>query len=76
MSMIEYTVDGAVAIIRLDRPPVNALSDEFAAEILEAVQDAPDHPALDAVRLDQNEGGLHDFLRWGAVIRRSLARAA
>ena len=48
MSMIEYTVDGAVAVIRLDRPPVNALSDEFAAEILEAVQRAAD-PAIRAV---------------------------
>ncbi len=48
MSMIDYSVDGSVGIIRLDRPPVNALSSEFAAEILAAVERAAD-PAIRAV---------------------------
>ncbi len=48
MAMIEYVVDGAVAIIRLDRPPVNALSPAFSAEILAAVERAAD-PGIRAV---------------------------
>lgn len=48
MPMIEYTVDGAVAVIRLDRPPVNALSEEFSEEILGAIMRADD-PAIRAV---------------------------
>lgn len=46
--MIEYSTDGAVAIIKLNRPPVNALSVEFSGEILEAVTRAED-PAVRAV---------------------------
>lgn len=48
MSQIEYTVDGSVGIIKLNRPPVNALSPEFSAEILAAVGEAAD-PAIRAV---------------------------
>ena len=42
MSMIEFSTDGPVAVIKLNRPPVNALSEEFAGEILEAVERAAD----------------------------------
>lgn len=48
MSMIEYAFDGAVAVIKLNRPPVNALSPEFSAEILAAVERATD-PVVRAV---------------------------
>ena len=36
MEFVEVTVDGAVALVRLNRPPVNALSDQVAAELGEA----------------------------------------
>ena len=36
MEFVELTVDGAVAIVRLNRPPVNALSEEVAADLEEA----------------------------------------
>lgn len=38
MSMIEFSTEGPVAVIKLNRPPVNALSEAFAGEILEAVR--------------------------------------
>lgn len=36
MEFVDYSVDGAVALIRLDRPPVNALSPELSEELVEA----------------------------------------
>jgi len=36
MEHVEVTRDGAVALVRLDRPPVNALSELFAMELKEA----------------------------------------
>lgn len=36
MEFVELTVDGAVALVRLDRPPVNALSEEVGLELEEA----------------------------------------
>lgn len=36
MEFVELTVDRAVALVRLDRPPVNALSEAVAAELTEA----------------------------------------
>lgn len=42
MSMIDFSTDGPVAVIKLNRPPVNALSEEFAGEILEAVERCQD----------------------------------
>ena len=33
MALVEYAVEGAVAVVRLNRPPVNALSDEVADEL-------------------------------------------
>ena len=38
MSMIDFSTDGSVAVIKLNRPPVNALSEAFAGDILEAVE--------------------------------------
>ena len=40
MSLVEYSQDGAVAIIRLNRPPVNALSESFSEEIGDAIRRA------------------------------------
>jgi enoyl-CoA hydratase/carnithine racemase len=47
-SLVDYSVDGAVALIRLNRPPVNALSEELAGDLLEAFTIAVD-PAVRAV---------------------------
>jgi enoyl-CoA hydratase/carnithine racemase len=46
--MVKYSTDGAVAVVRLDRPPVNALSDQLAAELDEAFEMAAD-PEIRAV---------------------------
>jgi enoyl-CoA hydratase len=35
MSLVELSLDGPVALVRLNRPPVNALSEELAAELLD-----------------------------------------
>ena len=40
MSLVEFTIQGSVALIRLNRPPVNALSTEFVDDIGEAVGQA------------------------------------
>ncbi len=42
MSLVEFTVQGSVALIRLNRPPVNALSTELVNDIDEAVGQAED----------------------------------
>jgi enoyl-CoA hydratase/carnithine racemase len=33
VSLVEFSVEGAVAVLTLNRPPVNALSAALAAEI-------------------------------------------
>ncbi len=48
MSMVEYSVQGAVAVVRLNRPPVNALSVELSRELNEAFGRAED-PSVRAV---------------------------
>jgi enoyl-CoA hydratase/carnithine racemase len=48
MSMVEYTVEGGVAVVRLNRPPVNALSLELSKELHDAFAKAED-PAVRAV---------------------------
>ncbi|MFO7549668.1 MAG: enoyl-CoA hydratase-related protein [Acidimicrobiia bacterium] len=48
MSLVEFTIEGAVALVRLDRPPVNALSEELSADLLEAFTRCQD-PAIRAV---------------------------
>ncbi len=48
MEFVSVTVDGAVALVRLDRPPVNALSTEVAGELREAFTQCQD-PAIRAV---------------------------
>ena len=48
MSLVEYAVEGAVALITLDRPPVNALNGELIADIDHALS-AAENPAIRAV---------------------------
>lgn len=36
MSLVEFGLEGAVALVRLNRPPVNALSAELSADLAEA----------------------------------------
>lgn len=48
MELVEYSVDNCVALIRLNRPPVNALSVELSNELLEAFAMAAD-PSVRAV---------------------------
>jgi enoyl-CoA hydratase/carnithine racemase len=48
VELVEYTVDGPVALVRLNRPPVNALSAELSRDLLEAFTLAQD-PAVRAL---------------------------
>jgi enoyl-CoA hydratase/carnithine racemase len=48
VSLVEYTVDGSVAVLTLNRPPMNALSAAVAADLAAAVDQAAD-PAVRAV---------------------------
>ncbi len=48
MEFVSVTVEGPVALVRLDRPPVNALSGEVAAELRDAFEECGD-PAIRAV---------------------------
>ncbi|MDE0122418.1 MAG: enoyl-CoA hydratase-related protein [bacterium] len=50
MSIVEYSVEGAVAVVRLNRPPVNALSTELGAALNQAFGKAED-PAVRALIL-------------------------
>ena len=50
MEFVDYTVDGSVAIITLDRPPMNALNGSVIAELADAFAQASD-PAIRAVVL-------------------------
>jgi enoyl-CoA hydratase/carnithine racemase len=48
MALVDYSVEGAVGLVRLNRPPVNALSPELAEELATAFGSAAD-PAIRAV---------------------------
>ncbi len=48
MELVEYSIEGAVALVRLNRPPVNALSAELSRDLLEAFTLAQD-PAVRAL---------------------------
>lgn len=48
MSLVDYSMDGAVAVIVLNRPPVNALSEPFADEIGAAIVRASNDPSVRA----------------------------
>ena len=42
MALVDFTVAGAVALVRLNRPPVNALSEELSADLKAAFEQASD----------------------------------
>lgn len=48
MSLVEYSAEGAVALVTLNRPPVNALNAELANDIAAALTEASD-PAIRAL---------------------------
>lgn len=48
MEFVSVDVDGAVALVRLDRPPVNALSEEVSQELKQAFTECQD-PSIRAV---------------------------
>lgn len=48
MSLVEYSTEGPVAVVRLNRPPVNALSMQLSTDLIEAFARAED-PAIRAV---------------------------
>ena len=48
MELVSYTTDGAVGVIELTRPPVNALSGELVEELAGAIETASD-PSVRAV---------------------------
>lgn len=48
MSLVEFSRDGAVGLIQLNRPPVNALSEALAVDLGEAIGSAED-PGVRAV---------------------------
>ena len=50
MSLVEYTVEGPVALLELNRPPVNALNGELALAISEALREAA-NPSVRALVL-------------------------
>ena len=54
MSLVDYSADGAVALITLNRPPVNALNGELIADIAVALERAAD-PETRAVVLTGNK---------------------
>lgn len=48
MEFVELTIDGPVALVRIDRPPVNALTEDVALELREAFEGCAD-PAIRSV---------------------------
>lgn len=48
MEFVDSTVDGPVALVRLDRPPVNALAEDVAVELTQAFAQCAD-PGIRAV---------------------------
>lgn len=48
MSLVDFSTDGAVAVVRLDRPPVNALSEELSQDLYETFGQCED-PDIRAV---------------------------
>jgi enoyl-CoA hydratase len=48
VALVDFTIEGAVALVRLNRPPVNALSAELSADLKAAFEEAAD-PRVRAV---------------------------
>jgi 3-hydroxyacyl-CoA dehydrogenase len=51
MSSVHFEVRGAVAVLRLDNPPVNSLGHELRRSVVEALGRAEDDPAVKAIVL-------------------------
>ncbi len=51
MSNLDFEVSGAVAVLRMDNPPVNSLGHELRRSIVDALARAEDDPAVKAVVL-------------------------
>src|ERR1700726_1410122 len=51
MSNVDFEASGAVALLRLDNPPVNSLGHELRRSIVDALARAEDDPAVKAVVL-------------------------
>jgi 3-hydroxyacyl-CoA dehydrogenase len=51
MSNVHFEVNGAVAVLRLDNPPVNSLGHELRRAIVDALARAEDDPAVKAIVL-------------------------
>ncbi len=51
MSNLEFEVSGAIAVLRLNNPPVNSLGHELRRSIVDALARAEDDPAVKAVVL-------------------------
>jgi 3-hydroxyacyl-CoA dehydrogenase len=51
MSSVHFEVSGAVAVLRLDNPPVNSLGHELRRALVDALARAEDDPAVQAVIL-------------------------
>lgn len=72
MSLVEFSAEDNVGIIRLNRPPVNALNRELVAAVTDAIGEAG-HPSLRATVI---AGGDHfaagaDIKEFGAVFESS-----
>jgi 3-hydroxyacyl-CoA dehydrogenase len=51
MSNVDFEISGAVAVLRLNNPPVNSLGHELRRSIVDALARAEDDPAVQAVVL-------------------------
>ncbi|MFD2883989.1 enoyl-CoA hydratase-related protein [Pseudomonas lini] len=58
--MVSYEVEGVVAVITVNNPPVNALTPEMRGSIIDAVAHANADPAVAAIVLI---GGRSEFHR-------------
>ena len=56
MSAVNYRLDGSVAVIEIDHPPVNATSIQVREGLAEALKDAAADPAVEAVVLAGSRG--------------------
>ena len=49
--LVHFTVEGDIAVVRIDNPPVNALGSKVAAAVAQAVESANQLPAVRAIVL-------------------------
>jgi 3-hydroxyacyl-CoA dehydrogenase len=57
MSSVRFEISGAVAVLRLDNPPVNSLGHELRRSVVQALARAEDDPAVEAVVLIGSDKG-------------------